>query len=102
MIEVSTGSVACARAPDRRRPVGSTTKLMTALLTLERAEAVGHASPPRAIAPLPVESKIGLLPGERMKVADLMRGLLVESGNDAAATLAEGVVGQPEARSCAR
>ena len=38
VIEVSTGDVGCARAPDQRRPIASTTKLMTALLTLERAK----------------------------------------------------------------
>jgi serine-type D-Ala-D-Ala carboxypeptidase (penicillin-binding protein 5/6) len=96
VLEVSTGSVACARAPDRRRPVGSTTKLMTALLTLERAKLSDTFTAAR-YRPLPVESKIGLVPGERMTVADLMRGLLVESGNDAAATLAEGVSGSQRA-----
>jgi D-alanyl-D-alanine carboxypeptidase (penicillin-binding protein 5/6) len=96
VIEVSTGSVACARAPDRRRPVGSTTKLMTALLTLERAKLSDTFTAARYHA-LPVESTIGLLPGERMKVSDLMRGLLVESGNDAAATLAQGVSGSQKA-----
>ena len=38
VIEVSTGAVACSRDADRRRPIASTTKLMTALLTLERAK----------------------------------------------------------------
>ena len=38
VIEVSTGTVACATNPNQRRPIASTTKLMTALLTLERAK----------------------------------------------------------------
>jgi serine-type D-Ala-D-Ala carboxypeptidase (penicillin-binding protein 5/6) len=92
VIEVSTGIVACARAPDRRRPVGSTTKLMTALLTLEKAK-LSDTFTASNYRPAPIESKIGLEPGERMRVADLMRGLLVESGNDAAAALAKGVGG---------
>jgi D-alanyl-D-alanine carboxypeptidase (penicillin-binding protein 5/6) len=92
VIEVSTGIVACARAPDRRRPVGSTTKLMTALLTLEKAK-LNDTFTASDYRPAPIESKIGLLPGERMRVSDLMRGLLVESGNDAAAALANGVGG---------
>jgi serine-type D-Ala-D-Ala carboxypeptidase (penicillin-binding protein 5/6) len=92
VIEVSSGTAACARAPDRERPVGSTTKLMTALLTLERAK-LSDVFTAADYHPLPVESKIGLLPGEKMTVRDLMRGLLIESGNDAAATLAEGVGG---------
>jgi D-alanyl-D-alanine carboxypeptidase (penicillin-binding protein 5/6) len=90
VIEVSTGSVACATNPNQRRPLASTTKLMTALLTLERAKLsdVYTASDYR---PSPAESQIGLDPGEKMSVRDLMRGLLVESANDAAVTLAEGV-----------
>ncbi len=92
VVEVSTGIVACARAPDRRRPVGSTTKLMTALLTLEKAK-LSDTFTASSYRPAPIESKIGLVPGERMRVSDLMRGLLVESGNDAAAALAKGVGG---------
>ena len=53
---------------------------MTALLTLERAKLVATRSPPPTTAPPPVESQIGLRPGERMTVADLLRGLLLESG----------------------
>jgi serine-type D-Ala-D-Ala carboxypeptidase (penicillin-binding protein 5/6) len=92
VLEVSTGEVACERGADARRPVGSAVKLMTALLTLERADLSDRfrASDYR---PSMIESKIGLLPGERMSVRDLLRGLLAESGNDAAMTLAEGVAG---------
>jgi D-alanyl-D-alanine carboxypeptidase (penicillin-binding protein 5/6) len=96
VVEVETGVVACARAADKRRSVGSTTKLMTALLTLEKADLSDTFTAAR-YNPLPVESKIGLQPGERMKVSDLMRGLLLESGNDAAVTLAEGVSGSRKA-----
>ncbi|WP_028059312.1 D-alanyl-D-alanine carboxypeptidase family protein [Candidatus Solirubrobacter pratensis] len=92
VIEVSTGTVACARQPDKRLLVGSTTKLMTALLTLERAK-LSDTFTASNYRPAPIESQIGLQPGERMKVSDLLRGLLVESGNDAAAALAKGVGG---------
>jgi D-alanyl-D-alanine carboxypeptidase (penicillin-binding protein 5/6) len=96
VLEVSTGEVACERRADERRPVGSAVKLMTALLTLERADLKDRF---RAAdyRPSPAESKIGLMPGERMSVRDLMRGLLAESGNDAAVTLAEGVAGSERA-----
>ena len=96
VVEVETGIVACARAADKRLSVGSTTKLMTALLTLEQAE-LGDTFTAAHYNALPVESKIGLQPGERMRVSDLMRGLLLESGNDAAVTLAEGVSGSRKA-----
>jgi D-alanyl-D-alanine carboxypeptidase (penicillin-binding protein 5/6) len=92
VIEASTGAVACARNPDQRRSIASTTKLMTALLTLERAKLSDTFTAAR-YSPGAAESLIGLDPGERMSVRDLMRGLLAQSGNDAAVTLAEGVSG---------
>ncbi len=92
VIEPSTGTVACARNPDERRSIASTTKLMTALLTLEKAKLSDVYTAARYF-PSSAESRINLQPGERMTVRDLLRGLLVESGNDAAVTLAEGVGG---------
>jgi D-alanyl-D-alanine carboxypeptidase (penicillin-binding protein 5/6) len=92
VIEVSTGSIACARAPESRRPIASTTKLMTALLTLERAK-LGATFRTSSYRPSPAESVVGLMPGERMKVRDLLKGLLAQSGNDAAMALASGVGG---------
>jgi D-alanyl-D-alanine carboxypeptidase (penicillin-binding protein 5/6) len=96
VVEVSTGIVACARQADKERPIGSTTKLMTALLTLEDAK-LTQTFKASSYRPAPIESQIGLQPGERMRVSDLMRGLLLESGNDAAMTLAEGVSGSKKA-----
>ena len=96
VIEVSTGIVACARQADKERSIGSTTKLMTALLTLEDAK-LSETFKASSYRPSPIESQIGLQPGEKMKVSDLMRGLLLESGNDAAMTLAQGVSGSTKA-----
>jgi D-alanyl-D-alanine carboxypeptidase (penicillin-binding protein 5/6) len=96
VIEVSTGDVACERAADAERPVGSTVKLMTALITLERADLDDTFRAPVYRA-APAESLIGLQPGERMKVRDLLRGMLIWSGNDAAMTLARGVTGSERA-----
>jgi D-alanyl-D-alanine carboxypeptidase (penicillin-binding protein 5/6) len=88
--------VACARDAESRRPIASTTKLMTALLTLERAK-LGATFRTSSYRPSPGESVIGLVPGERMKVRDLLKGLLAQSGNDAAMTLASGVAGSEHA-----
>jgi D-alanyl-D-alanine carboxypeptidase (penicillin-binding protein 5/6) len=96
VVEVSTGAITCARQADKERPIGSTTKLMTALLVLEQAK-LTDTFKASSYRPSPIESQIGLLPGERMKVSDLMRGLLLESGNDAAMTLAQGVSGTTKA-----
>jgi len=96
VLETSTGDVACQRAADQRRPVGSAVKLMTALLTLERVD-LDKTLTASDYRPAPMESQIGLLPRERMTVRDLLKGLLAESGNDAAMTLAEGVAGSERA-----
>jgi D-alanyl-D-alanine carboxypeptidase (penicillin-binding protein 5/6) len=92
VIEVSSGEAACAKDAEDERPVASTTKLMTALVTLERAR-LGERVRTSSYRPAIGESVIGLLPGERMAVRDLVRGLLVYSGNDAAMALASGVGG---------
>jgi D-alanyl-D-alanine carboxypeptidase (penicillin-binding protein 5/6) len=96
VLEVSTGIVACERNADDERPVGSTMKLMTALLTLERAK-LSDVYRAADYHPSPAESLIGLRPGDRLSVRDLLRGLLVQSGNDAAVTLADGVAGSETA-----
>ena len=92
VIDGSDGEVMFAKHPGARRQIASTTKLMTALLTLERTRPreVFTASDRR---PAAVESQIGLRPGERMRVSDLFEALMLESANDAAETLAEGIAG---------
>ena len=92
LVDAGDGSVMLAKSPDRRRAMASTTKLMTALLVLERVRPT-DVFPAADYHAQPVESKINLRPGERMRVDDLLEGLLLESANDAAVTLAEGVSG---------
>ena len=95
VIDAANGDVMLERNADDERPIASATKLMTALLTLERAQPsdVFRAADYRAGA---IESKINLRPGERMRVQDLLVALMLESANDAAVTLAEGVAGSRE------
>jgi D-alanyl-D-alanine carboxypeptidase (penicillin-binding protein 5/6) len=92
LVDTDDGHVLFARAPNARRPIASTTKLMTALLALERFPLRKrlHAATYHAAA---AESIIGLRPGERISVGDLLRALLLESANDAAVTLARGAAG---------
>jgi serine-type D-Ala-D-Ala carboxypeptidase (penicillin-binding protein 5/6) len=92
VIDAANGDVLYAKAPNRQRPIASTTKLMTALLTLESVSLKDEFEAP-AYRGSPAEVTIGLQPGERMTVRDLMRALLLPSANDAAATLAHGVAG---------
>jgi D-alanyl-D-alanine carboxypeptidase (penicillin-binding protein 5/6) len=88
VVESSTGDVAYSRAADRRSEIASTTKIMTALLTLERVPLDTVFTTISYNARFSDESLVGLRGGERMTVRDLLRGLLLPSGNDAAMTLA--------------
>lgn len=95
-VEASTGEVVLAEGQDERRAIASTTKLMTALVVREEAS-LDDTFTAADYQAAPVESQIGLQPGEEMTVRDLLRALLLESANDAAVTLAEGVAGSEEA-----
>ena len=81
------GGVLAARNERQRRAIASITKLMTALVVLERAglSDVVRVSPSAARVG---ESTIYLRPGEELTVAQLLRGMLVPSANDAAEALA--------------
>jgi D-alanyl-D-alanine carboxypeptidase (penicillin-binding protein 5/6) len=92
VMEASTGEVLYQRTGEKQRAIASTTKLMTALLTAERTK-LGDMVTASDYVASPIESKISLRPGERMSVADLLRGLMLESANDAAVTLAEHISG---------
>ena len=82
-----TGEVLYARQAYKRMSMASTTKIMTALLTLEAA------APARTIQITPemvaVEgTSMGLLPGDTVTLYALACGMLLSSGNDAANTAA--------------
>ncbi len=87
LMDAGTGTVLYEKAPDEPRQIASTTKLMTALVCLERCRMEDTVEvPPEAEG---VEgSSMYLKAGEVLTVRELMYGLLLESGNDAAAALA--------------
>ncbi len=93
VIDARDGDVIAAKGADRPLPIASTTKLMTAYLTLKnlKPNQTVTAAPYRPIAS--TEILLGLHPGEKIKVRDLLYGLLLPSANDAAQTLAVGVAG---------
>jgi len=88
----STGEV-LARLHERERlPIASITKLMTALVTVGRADLDEVVTVSRRAAAVG-ESSIQLEVGERLTVADLLRAALIQSANDAANALAAHVGG---------
>ncbi len=85
--EPESGRVLYEKDGTTKRPMASTTKLMTALLAAERLRPIDTVTVPAGA--LPVEgTQIGLAAGDAVTVRDLLAGLLLESGNDAANALA--------------
>ena len=90
-----SGQIIYEKDADARMLIASTTKLMTALVALE------HGSKDQLFTAEPqacgVEgSSMYLVPGERYSLEELLEGLLLASGNDAALTLAQGLAGSVE------
>ena len=96
LIDESDGRVIYAYNADARRAMASTTKIMTGILSIETLplDRVITASKKAAAVG---ESEIGLVPGEQMKVRDLLYALLVQSANDVAVDLAEASAGSESA-----
>ncbi|MEA2451218.1 MAG: hypothetical protein QOG63_3150, partial [Thermoleophilaceae bacterium] len=95
VIDARTGEKLYGVNPDDERAIASTTKLMTALLTLERTKSSDvFTMPPYAISP--AESQLGLRTGERLTVHDLLRAMMLPSANDAAYDLAVNIGGSKE------
>ena len=94
LVDLGAGQVLFRRAPDQARPVASLTKLMTALLVLEKEK--GRLDRTLRVHPdavfdrndYGVGSTLGLRAGEPVSVRDLLAGLLLGSANDAAEALA--------------
>ncbi len=92
LIETDRGRTLFARAPERRVAIASTTKLMTAYVTLAR-EPLTRKLVEQPYAAGSGESLAGLPAGVRFTVAELLRAMLLPSGNDVANSLAIDVGG---------
>jgi serine-type D-Ala-D-Ala carboxypeptidase (penicillin-binding protein 5/6) len=93
LFDLDTGEVLWRRLPDRILPIASLTKMMTALIVVQRSapddrvrvtkEALAYKG-----------SAVGVLPkGKRVKLETMLNGLLLPSGNDAAIALAQRMSG---------
>ena len=91
-----SGEVLWTKAPDRELAPASCTKIMTALLVLERVPDLdAYATVPDI--PLPQTVGVDLRPGDRITVREALYALMVKSANDAALTLASYVAGSEKA-----
>jgi len=68
-------------------PIASITKLVTAMVVIDEMDLNQVCEAPRDIRKIE-KHVVGIRPGERVTVRDLLHGLLIESGNDCAETLA--------------
>ena len=92
LIDARTGEVLTEYRPDEHLGMASTTKMMTAYLAMKNLP-LSEEVPAADYAAAPAESLMGLEPGQMISVRDLLYGLIMLSGNDAAVTLAEAVSG---------
>ncbi|MGB4063698.1 MAG: D-alanyl-D-alanine carboxypeptidase family protein [Azonexus sp.] len=100
LLEMGSNQVLTAEKSDERLEPASLTKLMTAYLTF----AALHKKTLALSQPLPVSEKAWRTGGSKMfvrvdtqvPVEDLIKGMIVQSGNDACVTLAEGIAGSEE------
>jgi D-alanyl-D-alanine carboxypeptidase (penicillin-binding protein 5/6) len=88
LLEGTTGTVLYAKNEHVRRPPASTTKILTALLALEEGNLKDIVAISQRAAAVR-GSSARILPRQRIPLGDLLHGLLLPSGNDAAIAIAE-------------
>ena len=96
LIDGRSGEVLASHAASQRLPIASTTKLMTAYVALQELP-LGKIVRAAPYSPIYGESLLELRPGQRVSVRDLLYGLILRSGNDAAYDLALAAAGSEPA-----
>ena len=95
IIDRVTGRVLYGKDIHHKRPMASTTKIMTALLVVQRAPYLSRTiTAPPAVAYV---SGIGLRPGERITIRQALLGLMLKSAQDCGVTLATAMAGNESA-----
>ena len=95
LMDVETGEVLYAKNKDLRRPPASTTKIITGLMALEFGD-LGQVVDVSEKAASAEGSSVWLRPGEKQRLSDLVYGIMLGSGNDAARAIAETISGSEE------
>ncbi|MGB9586538.1 MAG: D-alanyl-D-alanine carboxypeptidase family protein [Armatimonadota bacterium] len=92
LVDAVTGKVLFEKRCRSRRPPASTTKIMTAVLAIEQGKLDDMVCASRNACKTPFAS-LHLKPGEQLRLEDLLYGMLLRSGNDAAVCVAEHIGG---------
>jgi D-alanyl-D-alanine carboxypeptidase (penicillin-binding protein 5/6) len=96
LADLRSGEYLAGEGASARLPMASTTKIMAAIVTLERGN-LGEevtVSPEAAAYATPAYSNVGLLSGDVLSVRELLMATLISSGDDAAYALAEHLGGE--------
>jgi D-alanyl-D-alanine carboxypeptidase (penicillin-binding protein 5/6) len=98
LMDADTGDILYEKHADMPVPMASTTKIMTALIALRAGRpdqmiTVGQD----AVDQDGIGSSAGLFVGERISLKELLYGLLLPSGDDAAVAIADGLAGSQDA-----
>jgi len=90
LVDLDSGKTLYQVDPHGRHAPASLTKVVTALVALDHLRLDQTVMVPVSINQLPWDStRMGLRPGERLTVRELLDGLFLNSGNDAAITLSD-------------
>ncbi|HUX86987.1 MAG TPA: D-alanyl-D-alanine carboxypeptidase family protein [Chloroflexota bacterium] len=93
VVDGDNGRIVWGKNPHQSWPPASMTKMMTALVTLEHGNLDQVVTSNVDASKLVGDSVMGLHPGERLTLRQLLFGLLIPSGDDAAMALAPAVAG---------
>ncbi|MGN0721061.1 MAG: D-alanyl-D-alanine carboxypeptidase family protein [Anaerovoracaceae bacterium] len=100
LVDGSSRRVLYEKNSDRRLYPASTTKIMTALVTLETLDELGLGPDSKVIVPVEAAgvegSSLYLKAGEKLSLEELLYGLMLQSGNDSAEAIAVCVGGTRE------
>lgn len=96
VVQAQSGAVLYEKNAFEARPPASLTKMVTALVVVDRC-GLDDVATVSARAASTIGSSLGLREGERIPVRELLKGLMLPSGNDAAVCLAEHVAGSEAA-----
>src|SRR5262245_9485932 len=92
LIDEKSGKVLLAKDADAKRVPASTTKIMTALLLLEKCRAEEVITAPADVETIP-PSSLHLKVGEKVSARDMLYAMMIRSANDAAYTVAKHIGG---------
>lgn len=95
LIDADSGRILFGKDEKKVRPMASTTKIMTCILTLENMEEDQEATVSERAARQP-KVRLGVKTDEKYYIKDLLRSLMLESHNDSAVIIAENIGGSVE------